>query len=215
VDEDQVDIPVATATSASLSDDDGEDFQIRLTLPSSARGHDISVVLSPRKKTQGPTTRSTPTPTPCTLPSSASVADDTVADDPFAVAPAPAPAPAPVLPQIGVHLRPDRVDLPIETRWAVPQDVRTSHPPLANSCGWIDVKWYVVWRGKEVGIFRDLWYEIISSSFSFSHPYIGLAFSLSSRTLTVSSTQVQAIKAPRALQMPSSSGIRTATKPTS
>jgi hypothetical protein len=142
----------------ALVTEDDDTFQLRLTLPSSAKGHDVSVVLSPRKR-RGKSAY--PTATPCSLPNNTTAgSQSSVGDvDPFAPVPQVPQVPqAPPVAQLGTHLRPDRIQLPFLSRYSVPEDVRVRFPPGPKTVGWGMMKWYVVWRGYEVGIFYDLWY---------------------------------------------------------
>jgi hypothetical protein len=137
----------SSTNAVSTTANDGT-IQLHITLPIGAEGHDVSVVVSPRKPASVATeTGETRTPVPqCALPNTGASQSQAVSgDDPFV--------------DIGytaTHLRRAVLDKPPLVRYLVPRDVLCRFPATL-AYGWQIRKWYIVWRGREVGIFFDLW----------------------------------------------------------
>jgi len=146
-------LPTQDAAAQDTVDSPGDgEFRMHLTLPAAAQGHDISVMVTPHKKPHaGRTSHATPQspPPPFSLASSVS---DTSTDlggdgsDPFQH-----------VAHIAAHLRADRIRLSGFECYKVPPDLRARYPPGPFSNGWNRMKWYVVWRGRDIGIFFDFW----------------------------------------------------------
>jgi hypothetical protein len=133
----------SSTNAVSTTANDGT-IQLHITLPIGAEGHDVSVVVSPRKRASVAT--ETPTPVPqCALPNTSASQNQAVSDDPFV--------------DVGytaTHLRRAVLDKPPLVRYLVPRDIICRFPATL-SYGWQTRKWYIIWRGHEVGIFFDLW----------------------------------------------------------
>ena len=79
-----------------------------------------------------------------------SIASSFTLDDPFDVIP----------PYVPVHRRSHITPGGHVMQYSVPESIISRFPPDRNSVGWKMIKWYVVYRGREIGVFYDFWFVL-------------------------------------------------------